>query len=374
MARNLDHDMLVPPTAEEAARQRFVLAFKQHLGRHLRPRNRTIYEAGAKPRFEARHGRAPQSFEEIAQSLYGEPLYQTWCSLNRTAQEMMWDAVSAPIDREGDQLSRRFRERSGAPDRRGSLRLNPALELPDGLARVHVHLQPDGYLADTGEDDVRAGALYEAGGALYSQGQSIGTMESKADCVVRFLADRHPGLEPTRILDMACSAGSSTVPYALAFPEAEVHGVDVAPAMLRYAHARAEALGVAIHFHQMSVARTDFDDATFDLVVSHNGMHEMSRRTQRAMMAESFRLLRPGGVCVHQDVPLRFEELDTFMQVERSWDKWFNGELFWEDYAANDCAEMLTAAGFEPASIFTGYIDQKDSSMRWYAAAAAKPA
>ena len=254
MARNLDHDMLVPPTAEEAARQRFVLAFKQHLGRHLRPHNRTIYEAGAKPRFEARHGRAPQSFEEIAQSLYGEPLYQTWCSLNRTAQEMMWDAVAAPIDREGDQLSRRFRERSGAPDRRGSLRLNPALEPPDGLARVHVHLQPDGYLADTGEDDVRAGALYEAGGALYSQGQSIGTMESKADCVVRFLADRHPGLEPTRILDMACSAGSSTVPYALAFPEAEVHGVDVAPAMLRYAHARAEALGVAIHFHQMSGA------------------------------------------------------------------------------------------------------------------------
>ena len=62
------------------------------------------------------------------------------------------------------------------------------------------------------------------------------------------------------------------------------------------------------------------------------------------------------------------------MQVERSWDKWFNGELFWEDYAANDCAEMLTAAGFEPASIFTGYIDQKDSTMKWYVAAAAKPA
>ena len=38
-----------------------------------------------------------------------------------------------------------------------------------------------------------------------------------------------------RILDIGCSAGASTVPYALAYPDAGVHGVDLGAAMVRFA-------------------------------------------------------------------------------------------------------------------------------------------
>ena len=119
---------------------------------------------------------------------------------------------------------------------------------------------------------------------------------------------------------MGCSAGSASVPYAESFPDAEVHAIDIGSGMLRYAHARAESLGVAVHFHQMDAAATGFPDAYFDLIVSHNMMHEISDATRLGMLRETWRLLAPGGVAVHQDVPLRFAGLSEFQKFEMSWD------------------------------------------------------
>lgn len=189
---------------------------------------------------------------------------------------------------------------------------------------------------------------------------------------MRFLRERYPSLTPTRILDIACSAGSSTTPYALAFPDAEVHAIDVGAGMLRYAHARAEALGAAVHFHQRSAAAPGFEDGSFDLIVSHNAMHEMSAKTTAGMMRESYRLLKPGGVCVHQDVPLRYKDLDEFMRFERGWDLKNNNEPFWEAYATNDPEALLRSAGFAPDAIFVGMVPQIDKTISWFVASARK--
>jgi ubiquinone/menaquinone biosynthesis C-methylase UbiE len=366
--------MLARANAEESARQRYVLALKTYLGRRLRPGNATVFETAAAPAYERRHGRRPETRAEIAEAMYADARYQTWSSLNRTAQEMMWESVAEPIWRESDRLTEAYRRLDETAPAGGSLELAEDFEVPNAIRRIPIHLQPGGYARDLGEDDVLAGAFYESGGALYSMGQSVGTKESKAEVVMRFLGERYPDLKPRRILDMACSAGSSSTPYALMMPDAEVHAVDVGAAMLRYAHARAEALGARVHFHQRDVNDVGFEDGSFDLIVSHNAMHEMSARTQAAMMRESFRLLRPGGVCVHQDVPLRYEELDEFMKFERGWDLKNNNEPFWEAYATNDCRGMLLEAGFPEASVFVGKVPQIDGSIAWFVASAQKPA
>jgi ubiquinone/menaquinone biosynthesis C-methylase UbiE len=374
MARNLQHSMLPCPDGEDLARQRFVLALKTHLGRRLRPGNRTIWDRAVRPAFEAAHGRAPADRGEIAQAMYAHPGYQTWSSLNRCAQEMMWEAVGEAVFRDSPRMSDEYRRLSDSRPAGGSVELDEGFEVPRAIRRINIHLQPGGYARSEDEADVVAGAFYEAGGALYSMGQSVGTRESKAELVQRYLAERYPGFQPSRVLDMACSAGGSSVPYALAWPEAEVHAIDVGAGMLRYAHARAEALGARVHFHQRDVAATGFPDASFDLVVSHNAMHEMSQATQAAMLRECWRLLAPGGVCVHQDVPLRYAELDEFMRFERGWDLKNNNEPFWEAYATNDPQEMLLAAGFPAESIHVGFFEQIDGSMRWFLASARKPA
>lgn len=372
MSRNPDHEMLPHPDAEDLARQRYVLALKGYVGRKLRPGNRDIYDNVAKRDYASEHGHEPADRKEIATAMWANPNYQTFSALNRCAQELLWESVGETVFRDERRITDVFHKLAESSERRGSLDLDPEFEIPEAIQKINIHLQPGGYARDQADDDVIAGAFYEAGGSLYSRGQSIGVTESKAECIMRFMTERYPDFTPTRILDIACSAGSSVTPYALAFPDAEVHAIDVGPGLLRYAHARAEALGAAVHFHQRSADAAGFEDESFDLIISHNAMHEMSARTTAGMMRESFRLLRPGGICVHQDVPLRYSDLDEFMQFERGWDLQNNNEPFWEAYATNDPETLLAAAGFPADSIFVGMVSQIDKTISWFVATARK--
>jgi len=295
-------------------------------------------------------------------------------AMNRSAQELMWESLVDPIYRNNEQLTDSYKEIQSDPPCKGSVTLDPNLETPKGIATVDIHLQPGGFAADYGETDLLAGALHEAGTNLYSMSGGIGTRESKAEVIMRFLKEHYPGFVPTKILDFACSSGPSSTPWALAFPEAEVHALDVGAALLRYAHARAEALGATVHFHQMDAAQTKFEDESFDLVVSHNAMHEMSQKSTEGMFRESFRLLKPGGVAIHQDVPLRFHELDPFGQFDNSWDRDNNGEPYWTVYATNDPRQMFRDAGFPDDNIWVGKYAQLDHTVRWFVSSAQKPA
>ena len=366
MARNPAHDLLTEPDSDNAARQGFVLALKKQL-QSLRPQTRALYEREIKI--------APnETAGAIRHGLYRNEKYQAICSIRRIAQEMMWQCVRSTIERNAAALCDKYQYYATRKDKAGTLTLNPDVDIPESLRRVDVHLQPGGYLRNETERDTLAGALYEAGGALYSQGQNIGTRESKAGIVMRYIDQRYPGFTPGRILDIGCSAGASSVPYAEVYPHAEIHAIDVSAGMLRYAHARAEAMGAAVHFHQMNAVDMAFPDAGFDLIVSHNTMHEMADETRQKMFAESRRLLRPGGICIHQDIPLRFDRLDDFLQAEYSYDQWFNAEPHWLEFARSDCGEMMLQAGFAREHIGLEYLEQSDGSFSWYAVTGIKPA
>jgi SAM-dependent methyltransferase len=373
MVRNPVHDMMSFPTHDEKARQLFVLSLKHHVGRKIRPGNKAIYENLAKPKFVKAHGREPADRHEIGEVMWREPDYLMFSALNRDAQELMWDAVADSIYRNKDRLEKTYAKLHNANTRKGSLELDPKFDPPRGIKEVNIHLQPVNYAADYGQHDILAGAFYEGGGNLYSMGGGIGIMESKAEVIQRFLKERFPGFTPTKILDFACSAGSSSTPWSLAFPKAEVHAIDVGAGMLRYAHARAEALGAAVHFHQMDAGATTFPDASFDLVVSHNAMHEMPVKTQAAMFKESFRLLKPGGIAIHQDVPLRYSERDAFGQFDAGWDLKNNNEPYWEAYATNDPVKMYLDAGFPQQTIWHGKFEQLDKTVAWFVSCARKP-
>ncbi|MFL2770398.1 MAG: class I SAM-dependent methyltransferase [Rhodospirillaceae bacterium] len=372
MARNPVHSMLSKPSHDERVMQQFVYNLKQHIRNNIQPGNRAIYETCAKPAFTKECGEVPSKSEQIARIMKKQPQYQLFSAIKRSAQELMWESLVEPIYRNQGRLSESYRRTCNHIGKKGSVSLQLDFKIPRGIATVDIHLQPGGFAADYGEDDVLAGALHEAGTNLYSMSGGIGTSESKAEVVMRFMAQNYPKFTPTRILDFGCSSGPSSTPWALAYPDAEVHAIDVGAAMLRYGHARAEALGARVHFHQMDAANTAFKDESFDLVVSHNGMHEMSQKTTEGMFRESYRLLKPGGITIHQDIPLRFSELDAFAQFDNSWDRDNNGELYWVIYANNDPMKMLLDAGFPENSIWTGKFAQLDQTIRWFISTAQK--
>src|SRR3546814_5941828 len=85
---------------------------------------------------------------------------------------------------------------------------------------------------------------------------------------------------------MGCTVGMSKIPYVDAYPEAEVHAIDLSAPSLRFAHARAESLGKAVHFRQANAEHAPYGDGSFDLVVSHILLHELSCGALDRVLAE----------------------------------------------------------------------------------------
>jgi trans-aconitate methyltransferase len=88
-----------------------------------------------------------------------------------------------------------------------------------------------------------------------------------------------------RILDLGCGDGQLTVRLAAA--GAQVTGADLSPEMVAAARARGAQAQVA------NAEALPFADASFDAVFSNAALHWM--RDHEAMLAQVFRVLRPGG-------------------------------------------------------------------------------
>lgn len=371
--RNIPHVMLPRLTAEERSRQRNVVALRWLLNSRVRPRNEELYGSQGLPAFEAKYGRSPQTAAEVEEALNDSPGYRLWSAMNRAAQEMIWVAAGEPVMREALRLEAEAERLAGQPGRRGALHLDPSFEPPREVADTDIHLQPGGYALNRGPRDIAAGALYENGGNIYSFGQGVGQSDSKAGAVIRYLESVRPGYRPHRMLEIGCSAGAAACGYAAQYPDAEVHATDIGAGMLRYAHARAEALGVRVIFHQMSGAALTFQDASFDLVVTNNLLHEIGRDTRQRMMREAHRVVVPGGLVIHQDVPIRAAP-SLVAQVERGWDEKYNGEIFWNIYAGDDLKADMRAAGFAAGSIAETSIEKVSGAGGWYLLTGAKAA
>jgi ubiquinone/menaquinone biosynthesis C-methylase UbiE len=336
------HPMLPDATHDEAASQLFIRDFKTWLTEAVEPHHRRRAEA-------LDPGRASNApVEAVYDSLHQEDAFQGWASLRRTSQEMMWDMVDASVARQREALE----EKAAAAPALGSLTLDPDFTLPPYLASRDVHLMPGGYQADDG--GVGQGALMDRGGAVYMLGRNGGLMnDGRGKTLVAHLYAEYPDFQPSRILELGCGVGASIVPVAHAFPEAELHGIDVGASMLRYAHARASHLGAAVHFAQDDAEHSRYPDASFDLVFSCVLFHETSEDAIARILAESRRLLAPGGVAVHLEVPNRYETMDLWSKVRGKIESDYNNEPAWKDAISVDYRLLMTEAGFN--NVLAGY-------------------
>lgn len=349
------HDMLPSLRHDEQARQDFVGSLRGHLSGRLMPGAYQVYSRRVEPALRAALGREPDE-TEVRRAMTREPYYQFWSAMQRRSQELLWESVIDPTERElpgliGLAQARRQASASGKGGkaaRRGSLRLDPALPLPRYHTTVDIHLQPGAYHTDSTADDVAAGAIYDKGINLYMGGALGAENDLMGDTLVAYVRQRHPTFKPRRILDMGCAIGNSTVVWARAFPQAEVHGIDVGAPVLRYAHARAEGLGVPVHFSQQNAERTSFEDGSFDLVVSHIMLHETSKPALARIFAECRRLLRPGGLMLHLEIPRGHTVFEQFMH---NWESYNNNETFSRYMTRIDLAAEARKGGFEPAKV-----------------------
>lgn len=377
MPQQQRHAMLIEETHDERARHAFIASLREFTMAELYPRLRTHYREELAPRYAAKHGAPPASVDRVRAVMEDSALYTGYSLLVRGTQELLWDTVGEAVERQLPSLIRKAAvsnapadikappsdvkapadvkalsvgNASGVGKARGSLTLNPSLPLPDYTAAVDIHVMPGGFHTEITDNDVFAGALYDRGVHLFAFG-GLGPLNDELGVATAAAVRRQfPDFAPRKILDAGCGAGHATLPLADAFPGAEIHGADLAAPMLRYAAARATALGYAVHFAQQDATRTDYPDDSFDLITSTLLLHEMPRRAILALFRECHRLLRPGGVMVHHDL-LRWPE-EPFEAFMMAWTTRHNNEPYERASGTLRFPEDCAAAGFDTADTF----------------------
>ena len=148
------------------------------------------------------------------------------------------------------------------------------------------------------------GVPYPLFGSAFRKGQAgINRPAFTSDLVERWIPaipDIHDRLRsaPSRIADVGCGAGWSTIALARAYPKANVIGFDADEASIRDAKSISPAQNVAVRF-EVSDAETIDAAGTFDLVLILEALHDMARP---ADVLRALRLtLAPGGSVIVAD-------------------------------------------------------------------------
>jgi ubiquinone/menaquinone biosynthesis C-methylase UbiE len=277
--------------------------------------------------------------EAVADALHGDPLVATrnrcWCSSQTL---MRRDLLSHLKDESDYYLGLMDAPPAGEGANEGGLELDPDFDIP-AYARHEIHLQPGGYV---GEDF--AGFLYHHGtNSFYT---TFGGNES--DQIHEGLARR--AAEPAngavqRVVDLGCGIGQLSMGLKARYPTAEVIGVDLAAPMLRYGRQRTAAYGHPVRFVQALAEDTGLDAGSADMVCAYLLFHEIPTAIAQKVVAEAYRLLRPG--CVFNVFDFQTGETRGAYDRYASWvDHRYNSEVWSQEYLASDFRGMLTAAGF----------------------------
>lgn len=346
---------LYRPTHDERARQGMVSMIRKLAIIDLRRSLKEDYENRIEPKLE-REGRKPASWKDIEKAMEHEPSYRFYSSIRYNAQEMCYLSVQPAVERALPDMIELARDLAVRNPAGGSLQLDPSLELPRYVTALDVHLTPGWVHAEHTTDDVAQAAVVSFGGKVFTGQHPYRKRPGVVgESIAYWVKKKYPGLSPRRILDLGTTSGKNLLPYGAAFPNAQVYGIDVAAPVLRFGHALAEHEGYAVHFSQQNAERTNFPDGHFDLIVSSFFFHEVALKATRKILAECKRLLAPGGVMAHMELPDEASVSD-YENFFWNWDTHNNNEPWYTAFRAEDPQQLCVAAGFEPARCFKLHI------------------
>lgn len=128
------------------------------------------------------------------------------------------------------------------------------------------------------------------------------------------------------LLEVGCGSGALAVRAALTWPEAKITGLDYWGAMYNYSkalcekNAASEGVGKQCGFVHGDANKLDFPDGSFDAVISNYVYHNIMGADKHALLLESLRVLKKGGVFVLHDnmKPQMYGDMNAFVEKLKS--------------------------------------------------------
>jgi len=344
-----DITVLAEPTQVEEARQAFVRTLRKFVMIDLAQEMRDDYEENAVQTYLRAHGVRPKSTRDVKKIMEKRTLYRVWGSLRYNAQEMVWASVQDGIERALPEMIEVACDAADKNPAGGSLRLNPNLIIPRYIKALDVHLMPGCYQSEYTNDDVAQGAVQVLGGDVFRGGfkHRKGNSGGVGNSIAHYLKLKYPEFQPQRIVDLGCNCGKNLFPYLDVYPRSEAHGVDIGAPLLRFGHAIASHENKPVHFSQQDAEHLDFQDNSVDLVTSSFFLHELPLKKTKAIFAEARRILRPGGLMIHMELPPN-SEVDSYYGFYLDWDTGSNNnEPFYEDFRNQNMAALCQETGYD---------------------------
>jgi SAM-dependent methyltransferase len=157
---------------------------------------------------------------------------------------------------------------------------------------------------------------------------------------------------PKKILELGCGSGQYTFGLAAAYPQAELWACDLSARQLEECRRRANEHGLHWHLLQAAAEDTGLDADTFDFVTSYAVFHELPAHAAQEVLAESLRVLKPGGTTLVADVKAYRAQDDYQCWKADFLNQVHGGDPFWRDYATTDLAAVARDVGFADAQWF----------------------
>lgn len=340
----LQHELRVALTRDEKARANFTSALRRHVMDDLATRLRSEYESSVEPEVRRRTGRPPGSVAEVHSAIRSNELFRFYSCLRTTSQDMLYQTVRPAIERSRLALGQTAKRLADSA-KLGSLTLQHDFDVPRSVSAVDIHLMPGSYHTEYGEGDLTMGAVYENRLAISTFGLFGPNLDDIGQSITHYIRQRFPHFRPRNVLDLGCTVGHNTGAWKDTWPEAEVNGIDVSAPCLRYAWARAQSQGRAIHFRQMDARNLKYPDGSFDVVFSSMFLHEVPRRDIHKVLGEAYRVLRRGGLMLHMELPPD-SQLSTYDSFYLDWDGFYNNEPYYRAFRALDPVTLVREAGF----------------------------
>ena len=243
----------------------------------------------------------------------------------------------------------------------GSAAKNFLDELP-AYYRRNFHYQTDGYLSE------KSAELYEHQVELLFRGGADAMRRMIIPPLKKALDTRKPGNgkkgqtssrnrgnegRGLRILEVGSGAGTATQSVARAFPQAKITCLDLSYPYTR--HARKQLRDFErVECVQGDAANLEFGDECFDAVFSVFLYHELPLPVREQVLAESMRVLKPGGFFGFVDSLQKGDDealdwaLDFFPREFH--------EPYYAHYAAHPMETLIEEAGFASIENGTGYL------------------